>query len=209
MQDVVKTQPDFFVLNLPNDKKQAILRARQGITNKVIIKFKEAIMDANLASFFPAQNEQAVICPTQWINFAYYDPNNTLNNSTTIMGLCYGERGNFSGKNDADILNAAIQELSTFLHIPIQELQQNISSYHITHWEDDPYARGAWDTNTIQEHTKDRLVILAPIDNKIYFAGDHVSAYGATTHGAFISGQDAATTLVQSLWKKYITKLEI
>ena len=198
MQDIVNGKPDFFVPDLSNNKKQAILRARQGTANKIIIQFKDPIMP-NVASFFASQNNQdAAICPTQWINFAYYDPNNKYNDNTTIMGLCYGQRGNFADKNDTDILNEAVTELATFLDKPEQEVRDNITFSHITHWENDPYAKGAWATCSIHESPTDRVAIQETVGNKIYFAGDHLSAHGASTHGAFISGQDAATNLCNS-----------
>ena len=59
-------------------------------------------------------------------------------------------------------------------------------------WARDPYARGSY-SYALPGHAEDRAVWAEPIDERIFFAGEAVSAHDfSTTHGAYLSGLAAA-----------------
>ncbi|MGH7123273.1 MAG: flavin monoamine oxidase family protein [Stellaceae bacterium] len=59
-------------------------------------------------------------------------------------------------------------------------------------WSSDPYARGSY-SYALPGHADDRAVWAEPIDDRIFFAGEAASARDfSTTHGAYLTGLDAA-----------------
>lgn len=68
----------------------------------------------------------------------------------------------------------------------------------VTRWNQDPLTLGSYSFYQVGSSPADRQELAKPILNKVFFAGEatHVEYY-ATTHGALMSGQDAA----KALWK--------
>ncbi len=59
-------------------------------------------------------------------------------------------------------------------------------------WVRDPYARGSY-SFALPGHADDRAIWAAPIDDRIFFAGEAASARDfSTTHGAYLTGLEAA-----------------
>jgi len=66
-------------------------------------------------------------------------------------------------------------------------------------WSDDPYARGSY-SYALPGHAGDRAVWAEPVDERLFFAGEAVSPHDfSTTHGAYLSGLDAAERAVTAL----------
>lgn len=66
-------------------------------------------------------------------------------------------------------------------------------------WVGDPYARGSYST-ALPGHANDRAVYTAPVDDRIFFAGEACSRdHFGTAHAAFISGSAAAQTAIAAL----------
>jgi monoamine oxidase len=59
-------------------------------------------------------------------------------------------------------------------------------------WAHDPFARGAY-SHALPGHADKRAVLAAPVDNRLFFAGEATSAnFFSTAHGAHDSGERAA-----------------
>jgi monoamine oxidase len=59
-------------------------------------------------------------------------------------------------------------------------------------WRLDPFARGSY-SYAIPGHSGDRAILAAPVDDRLFFAGEAVSPnFFSTAHGAFASGIAAA-----------------
>ncbi|WP_269914436.1 flavin monoamine oxidase family protein [Acinetobacter sp. HY1485] len=79
-----------------------------------------------------------------------------------------------------------------FKHIPLKP--KNIT---ITRWGSDPYSYGSFSFPTPQYNKTLVDTLTAPIQNKIYFAGEHTNfEYSGTVHGAYISGQETANRIL-------------
>jgi monoamine oxidase len=66
-------------------------------------------------------------------------------------------------------------------------------------WGSDPLARGSY-SYAIPGHADDRARLAAPVDDRIFFAGEACStADYSTAHGAYISGVGAAADVLKSL----------
>jgi monoamine oxidase len=66
-------------------------------------------------------------------------------------------------------------------------------------WAHDPFARGSY-SHALPGHAGDRAVLAAPVDNRLFFAGEATSPnFFSTAHGARDSGDRAAAEVVASL----------
>lgn len=62
-------------------------------------------------------------------------------------------------------------------------------------WASDPFARGSY-SFALPGHADEREALAAPVDDRLYFAGEACSAHDfSTAHGAFLSGFAAADAI--------------
>ena len=68
-----------------------------------------------------------------------------------------------------------------------------------THWAADPWALGSY-SHALPGHMGDRAVLAAPVEDRIFFAGEatHATFY-STVHGAWLSGERAADEVLAAL----------
>lgn len=71
------------------------------------------------------------------------------------------------------------------------------SKMHLIHWQEDPYALGAYSKASVGASTA-RAVLAKPVGGRLFFAGEHTAsnAWAATVHGAYASGRRAAQEIV-------------
>jgi monoamine oxidase len=66
-------------------------------------------------------------------------------------------------------------------------------------WAGDPFARGSY-SFALPGHADDRAALAAPLDGRLYFAGEACSAHDfSTAHGAFLTGIAAADAIADRL----------
>jgi monoamine oxidase len=69
--------------------------------------------------------------------------------------------------------------------------------YFNTKWLGDPFSRGSYSYIPTGASCTDYEKIAAPINNRIFFAGEATSArYPATMHGAYLSGIREAEKII-------------
>jgi monoamine oxidase len=67
-----------------------------------------------------------------------------------------------------------------------------------TAWSADPFARGSY-SHALPGHAAERAVLAAPVDDRIFFAGEACSKYHfSTAHGAYKSGEKAAKAALKA-----------
>jgi monoamine oxidase len=68
-----------------------------------------------------------------------------------------------------------------------------------TAWLQDPWSRGSY-SFALPGHADDRAVLAAPVDDRLFFAGEACSPnFFSTAHGAWLSGISAADAALASL----------
>ena len=68
-----------------------------------------------------------------------------------------------------------------------------------THWAADPFAGGSY-SHALPGHAGARAVLAAPVDQRLFFAGEACSPnFFSTAHGAWLTGQAAARAAIESL----------
>lgn len=100
------------------------------------------------------------------------------------------------GEGEAAMFAFAADELVGLLG---SDIRRRISPLAATGWLGDPWSRGSY-SFAMPGHAGDRAVLAAPVDNRLFFAGEATSAnFFSTAHGAFISGTAAAEAALASL----------
>jgi len=103
-------------------------------------------------------------------------------------------------KEDSSLLQIALLSLSSIFRITPAVLKDELANYKIINWLNDPFIKGGYSYNTLHSEEA-KKVLIKPIDDKIYFAGEAVSQSDSqgTVESALHSGYDTADLLL----KKY------
>jgi monoamine oxidase len=79
------------------------------------------------------------------------------------------------------------------------DIRRQIAPLASTAWLQDPWARGSY-SYALPGHADDRAVLAAPVDDRLFFAGEACSPnFFSTAHGAYMSGLAAADAALTSL----------
>jgi monoamine oxidase len=90
----------------------------------------------------------------------------------------------------------AADELARLLGNDVRKQMAPLAS---TAWLRDPWARGSY-SFALPGHADDRAVLAAPVDDRLFFAGEASSPnFFSTAHGAWLSGITAAEAALASL----------
>ena len=90
---------------------------------------------------------------------------------------------------DGAIAAASIDEIVSFLG---NDFRRKLKPLAESRWAHDPFARGSY-SHALPGHAGDRAVLAAPVDDRLFFAGEATSPeFFTTAHGARDSGERAA-----------------
>jgi monoamine oxidase len=94
---------------------------------------------------------------------------------------------------------AGIDEIASFLG---NDFRRRLKPLAESRWADDPFARGSY-SHALPGHAGDRAVLAAPVDGRLFFAGEATSPeFFTTAHGARDSGERAAGEVLAALKKQ-------
>jgi monoamine oxidase len=78
------------------------------------------------------------------------------------------------------------------------DIRRQIAPLASTAWLQDPWTRGSY-SSALPGHADDRATLTAPVDNRLFFAGEACSPnFFSTAHGAYMSGVTAAEAALAS-----------
>jgi len=79
------------------------------------------------------------------------------------------------------------------------DIRKHLSPITASSWGLDACARGSY-SMALPGHADDRATLTAPVDDRLFFAGEACSvAHFGTAHGAYLSGKEAARAVVAAL----------
>jgi len=79
------------------------------------------------------------------------------------------------------------------------EVRKRMAPLASTAWQQDPWSRGSY-SYALPGHADDRAALAAPVDDRLFFAGEACSPnFFSTAHGAWLSGIASAETALASL----------
>lgn len=181
---VLKAGDVVFDPPLPAAKQRAIAQLGMGLLNKVWMRFPRAFWGE------PGWIERAV-APSAWAEF-YATP---LPDPTLIAFTCGAHAREVERGADAEIVRVALDALRACFGSAVPDPVET----HITRWQADPYARGAYSFIAAGATPADRARLAEPAD-RLFFAGEacHMR-FPATVHGAYLSGVDAADAALRRI----------
>jgi monoamine oxidase len=90
---------------------------------------------------------------------------------------------------DGALAAQAIDEIVALLG---SDFRRRLKPLAESRWAHDPFARGSY-SHALPGHAGDRAILAAPVDGRIFFAGEATSPnFFTTAHGARDSGERAA-----------------
>jgi len=100
------------------------------------------------------------------------------------------------GKKDCtldELLQQALQSLSNIFKLSVDELKARLIAWNIINWENEPFSRGSYSYDTVAA-PEARKVLNEPVDNTLFFAGEHLydGAAMGTVEAALTNGADVA-----------------
>ncbi|MBV9554680.1 MAG: FAD-dependent oxidoreductase [Alphaproteobacteria bacterium] len=79
------------------------------------------------------------------------------------------------------------------------DIRRQLTPLAASGWRRDPFARGSY-SYARPGHADDRTVLAAPVENRLFFAGEACSPnFFSTVHGAYMTGEAAADAALASL----------
>jgi monoamine oxidase len=79
------------------------------------------------------------------------------------------------------------------------DIRRQLAPLASTAWQHDPWTRGSY-SYALPGHAGDRALLAAPVDNRLFFAGEACSPnFFSTAHGAYLTGLAAARAALASL----------
>ena len=178
---------------LPDAKKAAVADLPMGLLNKVGFEF-----DPHWAGAHQGEMADYASCGDAFCTllFGFYD-------SPLAVGFLAGR---FASETEAEGPGAATAYcLQALRDIFGSDVDKSIRTSCETAWRGDPHTLGSYSYAT-PSCADARAVLAAPVDGKIYFAGEATmkDAY-ATVHGAYQSGLNAAALLAKRLGRGQFT----
>lgn len=168
-----------FSPDLPDWKQNAIHALKMGPALKMVYRFREPIVPEGICAFYSALNPPMWWTPTPegiseqvWLAFATGDWAREL--------LAHGEEG---------ALAKGLETLRAELECP--DLQPE--AMHLVNWVADEFSLGGYSAVPVGAEAA-RGILAKPVEAVLFFAGEATAPnpWGATVHGAYMSGRRAA-----------------
>ena len=92
----------------------------------------------------------------------------------------------------------AAQGIDEIVALLGNDFRRKLKPLSESRWAHDPFARGSY-SHALPGHADDRALLAAPVDNRLFFAGEATSPhFFSTAHGARDSGERAAGEVVKT-----------
>ena len=170
-----------FGAGLPAANDSAVRRLGVGVLNECYLRFPQTFWaDTDWFGYIPHAEGQW----TQWINAE------RISGAPVLLGFNAADFGqSIEEWNDARIVESAMSTLRTIYGSGIPDPVD----HQITRWASDGYALGSYSFNKVGSDPDMREDLAAPIDRRVFFAGEATgNGSFATVHGAYQSGVRAA-----------------
>ena len=188
---VLKAGAISFTPALSATKLAALGRIGFGTVNKVILEFDKATWPSGMQyyGFCRAVGQSGRACYAMNVK--------KLNSQTNVLVLIYtgAEALRLETLTPAQVVQEALAGIRPILGATPPQLK----SSRITRWKNEIYTRGSYSFAAVGTKATDFDTLARP-QGRLYFAGEHTNGmYRGTVHGAYLSGQRAATELMTAL----------
>lgn len=186
-----------FTPALPPEHTLAIQQIGMGVLNKLYLKFDTAFWASGgavtekthwIESIPPAT--EITQSWTEWVNFKGLLKDAQGEGVNVLLAFSAADDAIQSEQlSDRDIINSAMNRLKLIYG----SAAKAPTAFLRTRWHQDPHTLGSYSFNAVGMAQDARAKLAAPINHKLYFAGEATdSDYYGTVHGAYLSGLDTA-----------------
>ena len=191
---VLKSGSVSFSPALPATHANAIARLGMGTLDKLVLSFPTVFWDASVDWL---QRIPAAPYGTpgygQWVDWASMA--RCCGHSILVGFNSAAQALALEAQTDEAILASGMAVLRGIYRAGIPDP----TTYVVTRWAADPFARGSYSYYRLGSSPTDRTNLQAPVGGRLFFSGEHVSpAYFGTVAGAFLDGQRAASAVADS-----------
>jgi monoamine oxidase len=168
--------------SLPRAKRDAIRNTQMGVFNKIFLKFDSVFWDRDyeLIGYMGSTD-------CDWPEIVNF---HKIANLPVLLAFSAGTAGE---KNELRSDTELVADLMACLRKMYGKDIPEPSGHLVTRWNQDPYSLGSYSYVPVGSKHSKRRQIAAPVDNRVFFAGEATSEFfPASVHGAFLSGVRAA-----------------
>lgn len=189
--------PAFSNAGITGEKKQsAIDQLGMGVQNKIVL-YWENMQSSDV--FWPKDRQwidRITDLKSQGNMTMWYNAYNFNGHTPILVGWIQGDLAEkMENSTDAQITEEAVAVLRD-LFGDIPEPTHSM----ITRWKSEKYSQGSYSFQKIGSNELSRADLTAPLYDKVFFAGEAThELYSGTTHGALMSGFDAALSVLPLL----------
>ena len=175
----------------PTDVLLQANRLRMGAVVRLSLVFKRKFWDPRM-SFLFAPSESP---PAWWTLVPHEAPLITAWAGGTKAELLLKL---ITSNGDASALrDLSLSTLAKIFALPLSEIRQMLSSWHLHNWQSDECARGAYSyvqVGALDAPEKMRI----PVEDTLFFAGEHtdISGHWGTVHAALAAGSSVADQIL-------------
>ncbi len=189
--DMIQFEPP-----LPSTTQTAIDNLGMGTLDKVIFAWNAATQ-LPWSTGWVHRISNDIDNQGNWTEF--YSLNHAFGGRPLLVGFAAGRNADdlIENVDDTTARNNMLEALrKMFGAVNVPEPEEVI----VKRWKQDPFARGSFSMYPTNSRRQDRQNLGNSINNKIYFAGEAVHLdYWGSTHGALLSGIDAAEEVINVL----------
>jgi len=183
---VLRAQTIEFSPPLPQSKLAAINAIGMGVLNKIALLFDTLFWPEGISAINYVSDKRA--------EFPYFLNLYQVHKKPVLVCFVSGSYAiELEKLSDEEIISQVMSKL--LLMFP--QAPKTPTNYLISRWHQDPYFFGAYSYLAVNSTGEECAVIAEPVNNKLFFAGEHaLQGNRSTTSGAFTSGQDAAEKII-------------
>jgi polyamine oxidase len=175
---------------LPAAKQLAIKRMGMGQYEKIALKFPRVFWPLEPQRINYLGREETPLF-TAWLNNAHYS------GEPILIAYHSGSRAQTVNQlSDEALIAGCLRTLRIMFDSPVMEPVD----YVRTNWERDPFSGGSYSFSKVGSEASDRIILGAPVDDRLFFAGEAAHPrYFGTVHAAYETGIHAAQGILATL----------
>jgi monoamine oxidase len=185
---VLKSGSIQFFPALDKSREEAFSKIGYGSVVKILFQFKQPFWKKRSKDLGFILSDEKI--PTWWTQYP--------TESNILTGWLGGPQANIAQALPGnELYEMALQSLSNIFEIDLDALRNTLTHHKIICWGNQPHARGGYSYNTLESNLA-KEILLQPIDNKIFFAGEglHQGEHQGTVEAALLSGKLTAERII-------------
>lgn len=180
---------------LPDDKQNALKQLPMGVLNKVILQFQAGTVPGEPHKL-PLQTDEGVSMDDRWVLYGGdpADPKDDLafvffpGKTNIVIAFAGGDRARaWEQEDNRPFVEATFKALDAMCGCNARTYLQGTPV--TTHWASSPISFGAYSAAN-PSGTDWRAILAAPVDNRLYFAGE--ATYNSEYNGSYAAAYNSA-----------------